>query len=176
MQRVSNMQYSRWATRQRTTAATTGTWSSTSRPALTHTEVSNTHHQCLVEAKGQRGQSAAEASRALGTPPSTSHTPAPIPGTCLRQDGQGWWCSEDAASVWVIPGEAGKLLRLLQNINKFTTLLKIMFYVVHVDYTLEKFQCKYIQSHMDSSFGPSNAMWFECLHLGVKTALRALIF
>ena len=58
----------------------------------------------------------------------------------------------------IIPGDAGKLLRLVQNMNKFTTLLKIMFYVVHVDYTLEKFQCKCIQSQMDTSFGPSNAV------------------
>ena len=33
-----------------------------------------------------------------------------------------------------------------------------MFYVVHVDYTLEKFHCKRIQSQMDISFGPSNAV------------------
>ena len=172
MQRVSNVQHSRWVTRRRATAVTTGTRSSTSRPA----RMSATHTTNASWRPRGRGASLQQRPVGLWGPPSTSHTPAPIPGTCLRQDGQGWWCSEDAASVWVIPGEAGKLLRLLQNINKFTTLLKIMFSVVHVDYTLEKFQCKHIQSHMDSSFGPSNAMWCECLHLGVKTTLRALIF
>lgn len=84
MQRVSNVHQSRWVTRQRATAATTGTRSSTrSRPALTRTEVRNTHHQCLMEAKGQGGQSAAEVSRALGTPKHYPHT-CPNPWYLLK--------------------------------------------------------------------------------------------
>ena len=173
MQRVSKVQQSRWSHSK-------GQWQGPRGRDPTQEAAQHWPPRWSVPHgdQGAEGPVCSRGQESSGDPQIlATHLPL-IHSTRSRQAGQGWWCAKDAASVWVIPGEAGKLLRLLQNMNKFTTLLKIMFYVVHVDYTLEKFHCKRIQSQMDISFGPSNAVWSQRLHLGVKAplTLRALIF
>ena len=88
-----------------------------SRPALIPpTVVRNRHQQCLMGTNpGSRGATLQKRPARLRGSTRTSHTPSPNPRCQLKASGAGMRCSKDAASAWVIQGEAGKLLELLPN-------------------------------------------------------------
>lgn len=170
-----------------------GTQPSTrSRPALTLvTAFRNTHQQCLMgTSPGSRGATWQLRPARLQEPTRTRRTPAPSPWCQLRgkqgrdddvlkMQRRSWEIVESIAACWIafpynpvqrwVSGYRRNkhfVCTLLYHMSKFATLLTIMFCVLFIWLIFQK-NFNVIVSWVTwiATFGPSDAMWPQCLHL-----------